>query len=265
MENTKLAVKPGEIKADEEHLIKMWTPYNITVDETYKFISDSAVFTLVSNSLKRAALPILALINKIAFNLKIEGRENLEAVKEKGFITVCNHVNFLDCSMIANAVGSKDITFTTIKENFEIPVVRIIIKLLGGIPIPRTPKAMNKFSEAVSILLDEGHVVHFYPEGVLIPYYNGVRGFRRGAFSYAVKNEAPVVPLVISYHAPKSKLRKKPLARIQILPPIYPDSSLTDREQITKMKSLAAEGMTEAFRKAGGLTDNEAIMAKYKK
>lgn len=264
MESTNTLNTPQDMKPDDEHVVKMWTPYNIKVDENYKFISNNAVFNAVSGGLKAFALPVLAGINKLAFSLEITGRENLEPLKDKGFITVCNHVNILDCAMIANAVKRRDITFTTIKENFEIPVVRILVKLLGGIPIPRSAKAMAKFSDAVAQLLKEGHVVHFYPEGVLFPYYNGIRGFKRGAFSYAVKNNVPIAPMIITYHEPESKLRKKPTAKIHVLEPVYPNTDLPEREAIKELKDKVLLSMQSTFDNSGSLKDNSAVLAKYK-
>lgn len=264
MENAQVIEKsPEEKKPDNEHVVKMWTPFNIQVDETYPFLASKA-FTHLTNGVKAIAIPILSVINKAAFHLKIEGKENLLPLAGQGYITVCNHVNMLDCAMIANAVHRKDIVFTTIKENFEIPVVRIFVKLLGAIPIPRTVKAMQKFSEAVETLLKEGHVVHFYPEGVLFPYYNGLRGFKRGAFSYAAKYGVPIVPMVITYHAPKSSLRKKPTAKIHVLPPVYPDASLSERERIHALKCAVINSMQEKFDSVDCLRDNTAVLEKYK-
>ena len=56
MENTNTVNTPEEIKPDEEHVVKMWTPYNIKVDENYKFISDNPVFT---NAVFQADLKLL--------------------------------------------------------------------------------------------------------------------------------------------------------------------------------------------------------------
>lgn len=265
MENAQIIEKNSEEKRpDNNHVVKMWTPYNIQVDETYPFLP-SKTFRRVTNGVKAIAIPILSVINKAVFHLEIEGKENLAPLAGQGYITVCNHVNMLDCGMIANAVNRKDIVFTTIKENFEIPVVRIFVKLLGAIPIPRTVKAMQKFTEAVDTLLKEGHVVHFYPEGVLFPYYNGLRGFKRGAFSYAVKCDVPIVPMVITYHAPKSSFRKKPTAKIHVLPPIYPDTSLPERERIHTLKCTATNSMQEKFDSIDCLRDNTAVLEKYNK
>lgn len=263
MEQT--AAMTPEMKPDAEHVVKMWTPYNIKVDENYKFISDNKAFIRFSNGLKAFAVPALSVLTKIMFRLETEGTENAAALDGQGYITVCNHVNFLDCGMIASAVGRKDIVFTTIKENFEIPVVRLIIKALGAIPIPHGIKPMQKFSEAVETLLKNKKVVHFYPEGVMIPYYNGLRGFQRGAFNYSVKSNVPILPMVITYHAPTSKLKRKPTAKIHILPPVYPNAELSEREQIKAMKTEVFESMKNKFDSVDCLRDNTAVMEKYKK
>ena len=249
---------------DEEHVVKMWTPINIKVDENYKFIPTNKFAIAMSNGLKSFAMPVLKGLDKVVFDLEVLGKENLEPLKDTGYITVCNHVNILDCSMIATAIGRKDMTFTAIKENFEIPVVSLLVKGLGAIPIPRTVKAMKKFNEAVAELLKEKHIVHFYPEGVLFPYYNGIRGFYKGAFSYASKNDVPIVPLLITYHQPKSKLRKKPVAKIHIMPAMYPNKELTHREQIKDLCVRVTETMQDKFDDTDCLRDNTAVLEKYK-
>lgn len=261
MTGTNTAPKPAMNVEDEGHVVKMWTPFNIKVDETYKYIPTSKAFNSFSMGLRRFANRVLRIFNKAKFGLVIEGQEKLEPLRDKGFITVCNHVNFLDCAMIANAAGRSDMTFTTIKENFEIPVVRHIIKALGAIPIPRTPKAMKKFNDAVDELLEQGHIVHFYPEGILFPYYNGVREFRHGAFKYGAKFDKPIVPMVITYY--KNGNSKTPNAKITVLDPVYPDMTLTERERSRLMEKTARNEMLASFDSADCLKDNTAVLEKY--
>ena len=253
----------ADTKPDEEHVVKMWTPFDIKVDESYEFIPKNQAFIRFSHGLKAFAVHALSVLTKLVFGLEVEGRENLEKVKGKGYITVCNHVNFLDCGMVAVALKRSDIVFTTIKENFEIPLVRHIIKALGAIPIPCGIKAMQKFSEAVDTMLKKGQAVHFYPEGVMIPYYNGLRGFRKGAFHYAVKSDVPVVPMVITYHKSTSMLKKKPVAKIHILEPVYPDSELSEKEQIKALKTEVFNCMNDKFNSVDCLKDNTAVIEKY--
>lgn len=261
IQNRKAAVEKAP---DEEHVVKMWTPINIKVDENYKFIPTNKFAIAMSNGLKSFAMPVLKGLDKVVFDLEVLGKENLEPLKDKGYITVCNHVNILDCSMIATAIGRKDMTFTAIKENFEIPFVRLFVKGLGAIPIPRTVKAMQKFNAAVAELLQNNHIVHFYPEGVLFPYYNGIRGFHRGAFSYSSRSNVPIVPLLITYHEPKSKLRKKPVAKIHIMPPVYPNTELDHRGQINDLRVRVTEMMQDKFDDTDCLRDNTAVIEKYK-
>lgn len=253
----------ADTQPDEEHVVKMWTPFNIKVDETYEFIPANQAFIRFSNALKAFAVHALSVLTKLVFGLEVEGRENLEKVKDKGYITVCNHVNFLDCGMVAVALRRSDIVFTTIKENFEIPLVRHIIKALGAIPIPTGIKAMQKFSEAVDTMLKKGQAVHFYPEGVMIPYYNGLRGFRKGAFHYAVKSDVPVVPMVITYHKSTSMLKKKPVAKIHILEPVFPDGGLSEKERIRTLKTEVFDSMNDKFNSVDCLKDNTAVIEKY--
>lgn len=239
---------------EDEHIVKMWTPFNIKVDETYEFIPESRAFIAFSSGMRKFANCVLHGLNKAVFSLEIRGSENLKELEGKGFLTVCNHVNFLDCAMIANAAGRSDITFTTLKENFEIPLVRLLIKMLGAIPIPRTPKAMAKFSEAVGVLLEQGHVVHFYPEGILYPYYNGIRKFKRGAFTYSAKFNKPVVPMLITYYERRGR---KPKAVITVLEPVYPDEFLTQKECVRRVESEVREKMERAFENSDCLKENK--------
>ena len=265
MENTTkdVQMQKTEVKSADEHVVKMWTPYNIKVDETYPFIK-SPSFERFSVGLKSFAKPILKCIDKIAFSLQIDGRENLIGLENKGYISVCNHVNILDCTMIGVALNRTDLTITTIKENFEVPVVRLFVKALGAIPIPRNIKGMEKFSDAVEIYLKEGKVVHFYPEGILFPYYNGLRKFKRGAFTYAIKNNVPIVPMIITYHERNSKFRKTPTAQLHILKPVYPNKNLkTEREQIKEIQAQVRKEMQDKFDQTDCIKDNTEIIAKF--
>lgn len=253
----------AETAPDEKHVVKMWTPYNIKVDETYKFIPESKAFNRFSNGFKSIAIPLLRAFNKLVFNLKVEGKENLDNLKGKGYITVCNHVNLMDCGMVAATIGRSDMVFTTIPENFEIPVVRLLVKALGGIPIPRGVKALEKFSEAVGKMLERGQVVHFYPEAVLVPRYNGLRGFRRGAFSYAAKFDAPIVPMIITFSNKNKGLHRKPTPTIHVLPPVYPDKNLSERERSNQMKKEVFDEMEKKFEQTDCLKDNTEVIKKY--
>lgn len=242
--------EPVDIPAEDEHVVHIPTPLEKNIDENYKFISANPVFRFFSTIFKAIAIPLLYILCKVLFDLKIEGRENLKDLRKKGYVTVCNHVNFLDCGMIACATRRVDTVFTVLKSNFGIPVVRKIIKGLGATPIPTSPRAFSAFSKAVGEHLESGHVVHFYPEGILYPYYNGVRKFRRGAFAAAVNSNVPVVPLVISYRKVtgiESLFKKKPFATITVLKPIYPNEGADRKAESLRVMELCRSEMRGHF------------------
>ena len=79
-------------------------------------------------------------------------------------------------------------------------------------------------------LLKKGEVVGIYPEGELIPYYEGIREFKNGAFNFAVKNQVPILPIVFTYREPEGIIRfikKKPFITLTILEPEFPRAEKT--------------------------------------
>lgn len=247
----------------DEHVVSMWTPYNLNVDADYKYIPTNKLYIHTLNILRKAALEVLKVVDKVAFDLKVEGRENLKGLENAGFVSVCNHVNFLDCTMIAIALNRTDLKITVLKSNLEIPFIRHIIKASGALPIPEVATGKPNFANAISTLLKQGHVVHFYPEAVLFPGYNGIRGFHKGAFVHAVKNNVPIVPFVVTYHTPKHKYQKMPSAVIHVLPPIYADKTLSEYDQIIKLRDEASKAMNDKFNSTDCLRDNTLPFERY--
>lgn len=49
-------------------------------------------------------LGILRILDTAAFGLHIHGIQNYKALKHTGVVSVCNHVHYMDCTMIALAL-----------------------------------------------------------------------------------------------------------------------------------------------------------------
>ena len=223
---------------EDEHIINMWTPLDIKIDEDYKFINNGILFNLASNLLYLVALPLLCIHNKIMYNFKIYGRENLTNI-QTGKITVSNHVHPMDCTMNAIANAPDSLYFPTLKSNFEIPVIRHIIRLLHAFPIPEGVSNKEKFFDTIKKLLDENKAVHFYPEASLWPYYKKLRKFKNGAFKIAVEENVPIIPMVYKFVKPygiRKLIKKRPFIELYILPAIYPDSKLNKVKSIEDLK-----------------------------
>ena len=162
-------------------------------------IHHSSLFSFFSNTLYYLiAFPILKIVTKVVYDLKIEGVENIRNIDEPA-ISVSNHVLVLDCAMVGLAYGAKYVYYTTQQESFEIPFIKHLIDLLHAIPIPKNVHDKQKFIEVINEILQGKNYVHFYPEAVLEPYDEKIRHFKNGAFDFAVKNGVPIVPMVFCF------------------------------------------------------------------
>ena len=212
-----------EISDENEHIIDLWKPLEFNIDSSYEYVPKDTIFNMFSDILYYfIAYPILKVFTKIVYDLKIEGRENIDFL-EKGAISVSNHVLFLDCAMVGLAWGLKRVYYTTLEGSFKIPFVRKLIKLLRAMPIPEKIKNREYFLKAVDEVLSNGDYVHFYPEAALFPYYKKIRNFKNGAFSIAVKNDVPIVPMVFTFREPKGIrkiFKKKKDVTLKILKPV---------------------------------------------
>ncbi len=223
-----------------EDVIHLWEPLEVKLDSNYKYINDEKIFSFFSNLLYYGlAFPVLTVLNKIVYDLKIEGKENIKNLKT-GAISVSNHVLILDCSMIGLAFGLKKVYFTTREGSFKIPFVRKLIKLLRAVPIPTKLKDEEYFIKGINKALQDGKIIHFYPEKALWPYYEKIRNFKNGAFNFAIKNDVPVIPIVIKFRNPKG-IRKifknKKDVTLKILEPIKFEVKDNKKESIEDLKN----------------------------
>lgn len=168
------------------------------------------------------------LATRIFLGLKIQGRRNLRKLKG-GFVTIANHVQDIDCGMVLQALWGHRVYFVSIEENFALAGVGHILRWAGAVPFPERLDLLAEHIEAMGRALKQRSVVHVYPEGVLLPYHQGVGPFGSGAFHLAVANHVPIVPLAIRQRARKGLwriLKRRPCFTLEILPPLYPDPAL---------------------------------------
>lgn len=189
----------------------------------------SIIYKVLSSLLYLIAYPILFILTKLWHGLKIEGRENLDKVGDE-YIAVANHINMIDCAMVTLSIFPRIPYFLTLQANLEIPFIKYLVMLFRGIPIPRNKFGKEKMINTIDDLLQKGEVVGIYPEGELIPYYEGIREFKNGAFNFAVKNQVPILPIVFTYREPEGiikLIKKKPFITLTILEPEFPKPERT--------------------------------------
>lgn len=236
-----------QIADENEHIIKLWEPLEFKIDENYEYVPKGKMFSFVSDFIYYLiAYPILKILLKVIYNLKIEGKENIKNLKS-GAITVSNHVLFLDCAMIGATCGFKRVYYTTREGSFKIPCVRKLIKLLRAIPIPNSIKNRYHFLDVVDNLLENGNIIHVYPEASMFPYYEKIRNFKNGAFDIAAKNNIPIIPIVIAFKEPKGirkMFKKKKDVVLHILEPVMPNKYETSlRKRANYLKEEVHEKM----------------------
>lgn len=245
--------KAKELEEIDENsdIIDMWTPLNFDSNENYKFVSDNDLYNLISDMVYYfIAVPVIYIISKIIFGLKIEGKENLKKV-DGAAITVSNHIHYLDCAMIGLATFPKRIYYTASDGSFKMPIIRHLVKLLNALPISDNINSKKRLLLAIDDLLCKGEKVHFYPEASMWPYHKKIRRFKNGAFEIATRNNVPIIPIVFEFRKVtglRKFIKEKPFITLKILEPVYPNVETPKREQIENLKEIVSKKMQEKIK-----------------
>lgn len=209
------------------------------------------------------ALCVLWFMHVFIFRANTEGGKNRKPIKKDGAVLVMNHCHYLDLTFPGVSFMPTNMYTVTIPENFLIPVAGALVKALGGLPIPLTFSGLKLFKEVVGDVLKEKKLVLFFPEGSLWTYYRELRPFKEGAFRFAVENNKPISPSVITYRIKHKSLKKKSYKMTySILEPIYPDTSLSTIQAIKKLKEETHKAMSLAINSKKG---EDIYTKKYKR
>ncbi len=226
---------------EDEHLDKIAPEKlieGIEITKNYDYRISKWYYKIATVLLNLVALLVLPLVLQFKHSLIIKGRRNLRHLKG-GAISISNHVLPLDGAIVAQSMFPKRVMFHSLEDNFRIPYIRHLIKMLGCIPIPNSLTARPAYIKATSEFLKEGKVIQIYPEASLWPYYNGIRKFKSGAFHFAAKNNVPIVPIAIHFRKPRGFEKwlpsKNSLVTVHIGKPIYPNNDLPFKESLEEL------------------------------
>ena len=193
---------------------------------------------------------------------EIKGIENL-ANLDTGAILTCNHFNPFDTFAIHKAYlesgHKKRKLYRVIREgnytSFE-GFYGYLMKHFYTLPLSSVPKTMHKFTEATNQLLKEGNLVLIYPEQSLWWNYRKPKPLKPGAFSFAVKNNVPVIPCFITMQdSDRIGEDGYPIQEytIHISEPIYPNQNLYYRDSIADMMSRNSAVWKEIYEREYGI------------
>ena len=213
---------------------------------------------------------------KIMIIKDIKGVENW-ANLDTGAIVTCNHFNAFDSFAIQEAYHAtkkwpKNKFYRVIREGNYTSFPGFFGELMRHfytLPLSSNMKTMVKFTDATNTLLKQGNFVLFYPEQAMWWNYRKPRPLKPGAFKFAVKNNVPVLPCFITMK--DSDILGEDLRReirdfdvdenfvpdgyyvqeytIHIGKPIYPDPSLTPRENMEYMAKKNFKVWKEIYEK----------------
>ena len=186
---------------------------------------------------------------------EVRGIENFRAV-EGGKIVTCNHFsvgdNYAVWRSLRDSMDGK-MLYKVIREgNYTNPPkpFGLFMRHCNTLPLSSQLSTMKKFMRAVETLLARGETILIYPEQGMWWNYRKPRPMQDGAFSLAVKNNAPIVPIFITMEdGERLDGDGFPIQEytLHILPAIYPDTSLPAREAREKMRNENYEAWVKVY------------------
>lgn len=240
------------------------TPFNsehtVPIDKNYVYLNRNIFFRALASFLRGVMRVFGPLVNAWAFGLKIEGRENLKAVKKIGAFSISNHIHYLDNLALRQAVGfSKQVYYTVAPHNCKSGLEGVILRAGGILPLPTDNIAANRnFNAAFKTLLEQDRLIHFYAERAMWMNYTKPRPFKKGAFRYAAKYHAPILPIYFTM-MPSTGLRKllgfKRRGVMRIMPPVFPKSEYTVKENADYLQQTVQRLFIEKYREVYGVTE----------
>ena len=186
---------------------------------------------------------------------EVRGIENFTAVKG-GKIVTCNHFSVGD--NYAVWVALRDymdgrMLYKVIREgNYTNPPkpFGLFMRHCNTLPLSSQKATMVKFMKAFAELLRRGETILIYPEQGMWWNYRKPRPMQDGAFSLAIRNKAPIVPIFITMEDgdvldPDGFFVQE--YTLHILPAIYPDKNLSRLEAKKDMKKKNYEAWVRVY------------------
>jgi 1-acyl-sn-glycerol-3-phosphate acyltransferase len=186
---------------------------------------------------------------------EVRGIENFKAVVG-GKIVTCNHFSICDNYAVWRTLRphmNGKMLYKVIREgNYTNPPkpFGLFMRHCNTLPLSSKMATMKKFMQAFSALLARGEAILIYPEQGMWWNYRKPRPMQDGAFTLAVKNKAPIVPIFITME--DSNVLDGDGFPVQeytlhILPAIYPDKTLSFAEAKEKMRKENYEAWVKVY------------------
>ena len=232
--------------------------------ETYPLMPDKVDYLneKFSNKIKNKIANIFGarffdkmIANRQLIIKEVRGIENFTAVK-CGKIVTCNHFsvgdNYAVWVALRNHMDGR-MLYKVIREgNYTNPPkpFGLFMRHCNTLPLSSQKATMVKFMKAFAELLRRGETILIYPEQGMWWNYRKPRPMQDGAFSLAVRNKAPIVPIFITMEDsddldPDGFFVQE--YTMHILPAIYPDENLSHGDAKRDMKNKNYEAWVKTY------------------
>lgn len=126
---------------------------------------------------------------KLFFYWEVKGRENIP--KKGKVIIAANHLSYLD-PVIIGVASPRRLHYLAKASIFKIPVLNLIVKIYGAIPIEREKEYSISLRKGIEIL-NEGKGLVIFPEGTRNPGNKMIEP-KKGVAFLSYKTGASVIP-----------------------------------------------------------------------
>lgn len=191
----------------------------------------------------------------------IENYQNLDS----GAIVTCNHFSPLDSFVMEIAYRKSK---QKLKRRKFFRIIRegnytsfpgfygFLMRNCNTLPLSSNKATMKKFIKAVDKLLQKGQLILIYPEQSMWWNYRKPKPIKKGGFTFAAKNNVPVLPCFITMEdSPYKDMEGLPVQKytIHIAKPIYPDKSKSMPENVAYMMDEHTKAWKEIYETTYGI------------
>lgn len=171
----------------------------------------------------------------LLFPCRMVGKKKIPKGK---VIFVCNHRSNIDYIYLWNCTWRKQYVLAK-KELFKNKFVGWFFKKCGGIPVDRNNIDIGVIKNSLMVL-KRGKILTIFPEGTRNKTDQDLLEFKAGASVFAVKSNAPIVPLYI-----KRKPHVFGFNKVMVGEPIYFDQSFKGEEGTIRANEIIRQKMLE--------------------
>lgn len=193
---------------------------------------------------------LAAILCAFYFSLKVSGRGHLRIFRKQGCVVISNHCHYFDTVFASYTMFPRHLHTSVAQRNFEVPIVRRILRFLGAFPIPNHSLGFKMIADTVGKALRKKRGILVLPEGDLCYMSQEIFKFKPGAFYMAYMHQAPILPMVyVLTKREKNGVEKKHRPCIRQVfgepifpPPLRPDGAFP-KEELDAMMEKAARWM----------------------